>query len=93
MNIILITFLLQDWPKPVPLLFYCVYIITPDDFTRQWKASGWERVNWAYLPILFLNLSSPRPTKTVPFVILLCLTPDDFTCRWRSASGWERVKV
>ena len=40
--------------------------------------------------VLF-NLSSPRPAKTVPFVILLCLTPDDFTRQWR-ASGWERVK-
>ena len=56
----------------------------------QGRASGWERVNWAYLPILFLKLSSPRPTKTVLFVILLCLTPDDFT-RQRRASGWERV--
>ena len=37
------------------------------------------------------NLSSPRPAKTVPFVILLCLTPDDFTRQGR-ASGWERVK-
>ena len=27
------------------------------------------------------NLSSPRPAKTTPFVILLCLTPDDFTCQ------------
>ena len=62
----------------------------PDNFTRQWRASGWERVNWAHLLILFL--SSPRLAKTVPFVILLCLTPDDFTHQWR-ASGWERVKV
>ena len=38
-----------------------------------------------------INLSSPRPAKTVPFVTLLCLTPDDFTHQWR-ASGWERVK-
>ena len=36
------------------------------------------------------NLSSHRPAKIDPFVILLCLTPDDFTRRWR-ASGWERV--
>ena len=39
---------------------------------------------------IFINLSSPRPAKTIPFVILLCLTPDDFTRQWR-ASGWERV--
>ena len=38
-----------------------------------------------------LNISSPRPAKTVPFVFLLCLTPDDFSRQWR-ASGWERVK-
>ena len=47
----------------------------------------------SFLPSVFsfsFNLSSPRPAKTVPFVILLCLTPDDFTCQWR-ASGWERV--
>ena len=58
--------------KTVPfVIFFC---LTPDDFTRQWRASGWERVKWAYLPILFLNLSSPRPAKTVPFAILVCLT-------------------
>ena len=28
--------------------------------------------------VLF-NLSSPRPAKTVPFVILLCLMSDNFT--------------
>ena len=66
--------------------------LMPDNITRQWRASGWERVNWAYLPILFLNLSSPRPAKTIPFVILLCLMPDNFTRQWR-ASGWERVKI
>ena len=71
--------------------FVILLCLMPDDFTCQWRASGWERVNWAYLPILFLNLSSPRLAKTAPFVILLCLTPDDFTRQWR-ASGWERVK-
>ena len=25
--------------------------LMPDDFTHQWRVSGWERVNWAYLPI------------------------------------------
>ena len=40
----------------------------------------------------FINLSSPRPAQTVPFVILLCLMPNDFTHQWR-ASGWERVNV
>ena len=39
-----------------------------------------------------LNLFSPRPAKTIPFVILPCRTPDDFTCPWR-ASGWERVNL
>ena len=64
--------------KTIP--FVILLCLTPDDFTRQWRASGWERVNWAYLPILFLNLSSPRLAKTVLFVI--------FTRQWR-ASGWE----
>ena len=86
-----LTFPLPDRPIPSPLLSYSVECLTPDDFTRQWRASGWERVNWAYLPILFLNLSSPSPAKTVPFVILLCLMSDDFTRQGR-ASGWERVK-
>ena len=61
--------------------FVILLCLTPDDFTRQQRASGWERV----------NLPSPRPPKTVPFVILLCLTPGDFTRQWR-ATGWERVK-
>ena len=56
----------------------------PDDFTCQWRASGWERVNWVFLPTLFLNPFSPRPAKTDPFTTLLCLTPDDFTCQWRA---------
>ena len=29
---------------------------TPDKFTRQGRVSGWERVNWAYLPSLTLSL-------------------------------------
>ena len=37
-----ITLTLPDQPKPAPLLFYC---LTPDDFTCQGRASGWERVN------------------------------------------------
>ena len=78
-------------PSPAQTVpFVILLCLTPDNFTRQWRASGWERVNWAYLPILFLNLSSPRPAKTIPFVILLCLMPDNFTRQWR-ASGWERV--
>ena len=38
-----------------------------------------------------VNLFSPRPTKTVPFVSLLCLMLYDFTRQGR-ASEWERVK-
>ena len=76
--------------KTVP--FVILLCLTPDNFTHQWRASGWERVNWAYLPILFLNLSSPSLAKTVPFVILLCLMPNNFTYQWR-ASGWERVNI
>ena len=56
--------------------FVILPCLTPNDFTCQARASGWERVNLAYLSISnFLNLSSPRPAKTVPFVILPCLTP------------------
>ena len=32
-----LTFPLPDRPKPYSLLFYC---LTPDDFTRHWRASG-----------------------------------------------------
>ena len=31
--------------------FVILLCLTPDDFTHQRRASGWERVNWAYLPI------------------------------------------
>ena len=68
--------------------FLLIFSLPDRPKLSPWRT--WEMVNWAYLPILFLNLSSPRPAKTVPIVILLCLTPDDFTCQWR-ASGWERV--
>ena len=44
----------------------------PDNFTRHWKASGWESVNWTYLPILFLNLSSPTPAQTSPLLLDEC---------------------
>ena len=44
--------------------------------------------NWKlHLVCLFFNSFSPRPAKTIPFVILLCLTPYD------STSGWERVNL
>ena len=39
-----------------------------------------------------VNPFSPRPAKTVHFVILLCLTPDNIT-HWGRASGWERVNL
>ena len=38
----------------------------------------------------FFKLFSPRPAKTVPFVILLCLMADYFTCEGRTF-GRERV--
>ena len=31
---------------PLGILLY----LTPDDFGRQGRAFGWERVNWVYLP-------------------------------------------
>ena len=51
---------------------------------------------WTYKGISSYNIKpnfnpfSPRPAKTVHFVILLCLTLYDFTRQGR-ASGWERV--
>ena len=62
--------------KTVP--FVILLCLTPDDFTRQGRSSGWERVKWT------------PPAKTVPIVILLYLTADDFTHQER-ASGWETV--
>ena len=56
--------------KTTPLLFYC---LTPDDFTRQGKASMWKRVNWAYLSMC---LRQPFPfvprlaQLNHPFIIL-----------------------
>ena len=38
-----------------------------------------------------LNHFPPRPTQTIPFVILLWLNPNDFTRQGR-ASEWERVE-
>ena len=36
--------------------------LTWDDFTCQWRTSGWERVNWAYLsPLTPLKLEIHRP--------------------------------
>ena len=68
---------LPDWPKPAPLLFYC---LTPDNFTRQGRASGWERFNWSLSdPSPFLNPFPPRLAKIRWFIILLYLTPRYFT--------------
>ena len=40
-------------PSPHGLTKTCYFTLTPDDFTRQGRASGWERVviNWDNLPI------------------------------------------
>ena len=72
--------------------FVILLCLTPDNFTRQGRASGWERVNWTYLPISSLTFSLPDRPKLAPFVILLCLMPDNFT-RQGIASGWERVNT
>ena len=37
------------WPKPASLLFYC---LTPDDFTHQGRAFGWERVKYTFISII-----------------------------------------
>ena len=50
------------------IIFIILLCLMPDDYTRQGRASGWERVNWA-----FLNPFLPRPAKTGPFIILLGL--------------------
>ena len=39
-----LTFPLPDQPKPSPLLLFLL-CLTPDDFTHQWRATGWEKVN------------------------------------------------
>ena len=73
------------------IILLCLTTLTSDSFPRQGRASGWEKVNWAYLSIdlssltgpiclsLFPNPFTPRAAKTSPFIILLCLTPEDFT--------------
>ena len=54
--------------------FVILPCLTPDNFTRQGRASMWERVNWAYLPIsLPLNPFPFIPAKTTPFVISLMI--------------------
>ena len=41
-------------PRPAKTdLFVILLCLTPDDFNRQGRASGWERVNWAYLAVSF----------------------------------------
>ena len=52
-------------PKPAKAIVMLL-CLTPSDFTRQWRVSVLEMVNWAYLPILFLNLSSPKRPKLSP---------------------------
>ena len=39
--------------KTVP--FVILLCLTPDHFTRQWRASGWERVNIFIMIVLILN--------------------------------------
>ena len=64
-------------PRPAQTVpFVILLCLTPDDFTRQWRASGWEMVN----PF------SPRPSKTDPYINLFCLPLDDFTHQGRAYS-------
>ena len=39
------------------IILLCLTTLTADNFPRQGRVSGWERVNWAYFPIdlSFLN--------------------------------------
>ena len=53
-------------PEPAKTaLFIILLCLTPDDFTRQGRTSGWERVTWAYLHIPL------QPPQTTLFIILL----------------------
>ena len=80
------------WPAKIAP-FVILLCLMPDNFTHQGRASGWEKVNWAYLSTLFLiNPLPPRPAKTVSSVILLCLTPGDFPRQGR-ASRREKAKA
>ena len=44
-------FILFPFETGQNLPFVILLCLTPDELTRQGRASGWERVNWAYLPI------------------------------------------
>ena len=66
-------------PRPAKTGHFVILLCrTPYNFTRQGRASRWERVNWTYLPSLFLNFFSSLTfsPKNGHFVILVCLTPD-----------------
>ena len=68
-------------------MYLILLCLMPD----QGRASRWEVINWAYLPIsrsLFLNPFLPRAAKigNSSFVIFLYLTPDDFTYHLGPAS-------
>ena len=66
--ILLLIWLTLSLPDQVILL-----CLMPCNITCHGRASGWEKVNWTYsiCPSLFLNPFSPRPDKTIPFLILL----------------------
>ena len=43
-NILILTFNLSS-PRPAQTVPFVILLSqTPDDFTRHWRASGWERV-------------------------------------------------
>ena len=44
-------FILFPFETDQNLPFVILLCLTPDEFTREGRASGWERVNLAYLPI------------------------------------------
>ena len=59
LNIIIILLTLSLLKRPAQTGSFNINLLclTPDNFTRQGRASGWERVNWAYsiCPSLFLK--------------------------------------
>ena len=58
--------------------------------SRESRCSGWERVNWVYLPIsLPYQLSLSLLDRPLCY-FTLSITPNDFTRQGR-ASGWRRV--
>ena len=55
---------------------------------QYYKIKNLGAVYTFYIILYDINHFPPRPTKTCPFIILLCLLLDDFTRQGR-ASRWK----